>query len=76
MSPALPIISGRDALKVFLKNGWTEKSRKGSHVKLVKSGYPNSIVIPIHGNKTLDRGTLSSIIKYSGLTVEQFKELL
>jgi predicted RNA binding protein YcfA (HicA-like mRNA interferase family) len=76
MSPALPVISGKDAVKAFLKNGWTERSRKGSHVKLVKPGHPNPIVIPVHSNKPLDRGTLASIIKHSGLTISEFTGLL
>ncbi|HOX29037.1 MAG TPA: type II toxin-antitoxin system HicA family toxin [bacterium] len=76
MSPALPIISGKDAIKAFLKVGWTEKSRKGSHVKLVNPNHPNPIVIPLHGNKPLDRGTLASIIKHSGLSVSEFIDLL
>ena len=38
MTPALPAVSGKDAVRVFCKLGWTEKSRRGSHVKLVKSG--------------------------------------
>ena len=76
MSPALPVISGKDAIRAFLKHGWTEKSRKGSHVKLVKSGYQNPIIIPLHGSKPLDRGTLASIIKHSGMTVSEFVGLL
>lgn len=76
MAPALPVVSGKEAVKAFLRDGWTEKSRKGSHVKLVKSGRPNPIIIPVHGGKPLDRGTLASIIRHSGLTVSEFIELL
>lgn len=76
MTPALPVISGKDAVRVFLKHGWTEKSRKGSHVKLAKPGHPNPIVIPVHAGKPLDRGTPASIIKHSGMTVSEFIELL
>lgn len=76
MSPALPVISGKEAIRAFLKAGWTQRSRKGSHVKLVKSGQPNPIIIPLHGSKPLDRGTLASIIKNSGMTVSEFISLL
>ena len=76
MSPALPVINGKDAIRAFHKDGWVEKSRKGSHVKLVKPGNPTPIIIPVHGNKPLDRGTLASIIRHSGLTVEEFVVLL
>lgn len=76
MVPPLPVIKGKEAVKAFQKAGWRIKSQKGSHVKLVKSGHPNSIIIPIHKNKDLDRGTLSSIIKSSNLTIDEFTKLL
>ena len=76
MTPALPIITSKEAIKVFLKDGWTEKRRKGSHIKLEKAGHPNPIIIPSHSGKNLDRGTLSSIIKHSGMTVSEFIDLL
>lgn len=76
MAPPLPVVKGKEAVKAFQKAGWQIKTQKGSHVKLVKPGHPNAIIIPVHGNKTLDRGTLSSIIKHSDLSVEAFTDLL
>jgi len=40
----------------------------------IKEGAPRPLIIPAH-NK-LDRGTLRSIIRSSGLTVDEFIELL
>ena len=34
------------------------------------------VTVPVHGSKALKRATLSSIIKRSGLTVEEFIALL
>jgi predicted RNA binding protein YcfA (HicA-like mRNA interferase family) len=76
MTPALPVISGKDAIKAFLRDGWTEKSRKGSHVKLIKSGHVNPIIVPVHGSQPLDRGTLASIIKHAGMSTSEFIDLL
>jgi len=45
-------------------------------VKLVKAGHPNPIIIPVHGNKVLDRGTLASIIRFSDLSIDEFLKLL
>ena len=72
--PPLPVISGQQALAAFSKTGWIYVSQKGSHMKMVKSGVPSRLIIPDH--KTLDRGTLRSLIRKSGLTVEEFINFL
>jgi len=76
MAHRLPSISGDKAVKAFQKEGWKIKSRKGSHIKLVKMGAKKPIIIPVHKGKMLDRGLLLSIIKHSNLTIEEFIELL
>jgi predicted RNA binding protein YcfA (HicA-like mRNA interferase family) len=71
----LPSIDGEKTVKAFQKAGWKIKSQKGSHVKLVKSGF-RTLIIPIHKGKMLDRGLLLSLIKHSRLSLEKFLELL
>ena len=51
-----------------------QKRGKGSHMVLAKDGHPAIITVPDH--RELDRGTLRSIIRSAGLTVELFVELL
>ena len=46
----------------------------GSHIVLRRDEPFCQVVIPDH--KTLDRGTLRSILRSVGLTAEQFRELL
>jgi predicted RNA binding protein YcfA (HicA-like mRNA interferase family) len=50
--------------------------QRGSHIRMKKvtPEFTIKLTIPLHG--TLDRGTLKSIIKSSGLTTEEFVELL
>ncbi len=72
--PPLPVISGKQALSVFKKDGWVFVSQRGSHMKLVKDGASVRLIIPDH--KNLDRGTLRSLIRKSGLTVDEFIRLL
>jgi predicted RNA binding protein YcfA (HicA-like mRNA interferase family) len=71
----VPDINGAKAIKAFEKDGWTVKSTKGGHVKLIKTGYNYFLIIPVHG-KTIPKGTLASIIKDSGLSVQEFIDLL
>lgn len=72
--PSLPVISGQQALRAFSKDGWVFVSQKGSHRKLIKDGFSARLIIPDH--KTLDRGTLRSLIRKSGLSIDEFIELL
>lgn len=72
--PPLPVISGRDARRAFEKAGWVFNRQRASHMVLTKSGIPVNLSIPDH--KELDRGLLRGLIRDSGLTVDQFLDLL
>jgi predicted RNA binding protein YcfA (HicA-like mRNA interferase family) len=74
--PKLPVISGRDAVKALGKAGFEPIKRrgKGSHMVVARRDPVTIITIPDH--RELDRGTLRSIIRQAGLTVEQFVDLL
>jgi predicted RNA binding protein YcfA (HicA-like mRNA interferase family) len=74
LSPKLPYISGKEAVKAFQKAGFSEARQKGSHIYLFRPGHPLALSIPQH--KELAPGTLHSLIKKAGLTVEEFVVLL
>ena len=58
-------ISGKDVVKFLKKEGFTVVSQNGSHVKL--NGLNGEVVIvPVHGNKGLPKGTLNNIKKQAG----------
>jgi len=67
-------ISGKEAVKVFQKDGWQTIGQVGSHVAMVKPDVRVNLSIPQH--KELSIGTLRALIRNAGLTVEQFLELL
>jgi len=72
--PSLPNVSGREVVKAFGKDGWEFARQKGSHMIMVKPGHIASLSIPDH--KEIAKGTLRSLIRSSGLSVEEFVELL
>jgi predicted RNA binding protein YcfA (HicA-like mRNA interferase family) len=72
--PSLPNVSGREVVKAFTGAGWEFARQKGSHMILVKPGHIASLSVPDH--KEIAKGTLRSLIRASGLTVEEFVELL
>ncbi len=49
---------------------------KGSHHIMVRRGHPLILSVPVHGHKPMPTGTLRSLIRDAGLTVEEFTELL
>jgi predicted RNA binding protein YcfA (HicA-like mRNA interferase family) len=72
----LPHVSGREAVKAFERAGFSHVRTRGSHYILSKEGHPNLIVVPVHGSEAVATGTLRSLIRDAGLTVEQFNEML
>lgn len=72
--PKLPVISGAEAVKAFVIAGWRADRQRGSHVILLKEGHIASLSVPQH--RELAPGTLRSLIRASGLSVEEFCALL
>jgi len=74
--PKLPVLSGREVIRILSKIGFAEKRQKGSHVILVKEteGSKKALVVPLH--KEIDPGTLLNIIRQAGLKREEFEKLL
>ncbi len=73
MSPAPPLISGAQAIAALAKVGFIEVSQRGSHVKLRRED-GTTVIVPRH--RVLARGTLRSILRQAGLSVEEFVRLL
>ena len=71
----LPVVSGKDAVKALLKIGYDNDHQRGSHIVLRQRTSPyRRITIPNH--KEIAKGTLRAIIRETGLTVEEFADLL
>jgi predicted RNA binding protein YcfA (HicA-like mRNA interferase family) len=68
--PALPVLSGRKAVRVFEKLGWEVARQRGSHIILVKEGEIATLSVP--DQKEIAKGTLRSLTRSAGLTVEAF----
>jgi predicted RNA binding protein YcfA (HicA-like mRNA interferase family) len=62
------------ALKCWKKPTFVFYAKKGSHISLARKEPFAQVVIPDH--KELDRGTLRAIIRQSGLSMDEFIELL
>ncbi|MBE9143722.1 type II toxin-antitoxin system HicA family toxin [Planktothrix mougeotii] len=70
----IPNILGKQCIKALAKIGHYQKCQQGSHIILRKDTPFSQVTVPNHQN--IAKGTLRSIIKSIGLTVDQFIELL
>ena len=74
MASTLPVLSGREVVRVFNKLGWRVVCQSASHIILVKEGEPATLSVPDH--REVARGTLRSLIRTAGLTVKEFTDAI
>lgn len=73
---ALPVVSGRRAIKALTKAGFLVVGRKGSHIKLKKQVGDRVFVVIVPNHAELARGTLKSILGQANMTAAEFLKLL
>jgi predicted RNA binding protein YcfA (HicA-like mRNA interferase family) len=74
MASALPVMNGREVVRVFEKLGWRFVRQKGSHMILVKTGEIVTLSIPDHSE--VAKGTLRKLIRTAGITVDEFLSVM
>ena len=70
MGSKLPVLSGREVVRVFGAFGWQVARQSGSHIILTKPGEVATLSVPDH--KEVAKGTLRSLIRSANLTVDEF----
>ena len=70
---SLPAYSGKEVVRIFEKAGWQLARQRGSHMIPVKAGSMVTLSVPDH--REVAKGTLRSLIRSSGMTVEEFLAL-
>ena len=65
--PKLRILSGKEACRIMAKHGFIKVRQKGSHIIMQKKEKGTTITVPVPDHDELRMGTLSGIIKQSGL---------
>ncbi len=69
----LPSVSGKIAIKAFVKIGYSIVRQKGSHIRLLHYS-KKPLTIPNH--KLLGRGLLRKLLRDAQLPVDDFVDLL
>ncbi len=67
-------LSGSEVVKALQRAGFYIKRRKGNHIVLRRDNPFAQVIVPDH--KSIDTGTLASILDGAGLAIEDFIELL
>jgi len=67
-------LSGKEVIKALETAGFYIKRRKGSHIVLRRDSPFAQVVVPDH--KSIDTGTLASILGGADLSVEDFIKLI
>lgn len=71
--PKLRRLSGRQVCAVLERNGFVKVRQRGSHFVMQRRiGEEDSISVVVPNHREIDRGTLSAIIRQSGLDRELF----
>ena len=71
--PSTPLVSASKAVTVFERLGYRVARQRGSHIMMVKPGTP-TLVVP--NRSPIKQGTLRSLIRLAGMTVEEFCDYL
>ncbi len=76
MSPKLPRVTAREAVRALRRDGWYDDDQVGSHLSLRHPTKVGRVIVPIHVGKVLKPGLLAQILKDASLSVDAFRSLL
>lgn len=71
----LPQLSARQLIRALLRAGFIEEHQRGSHLSLTNPNTGRQTVVPVHPGD-LNRGLLKAILKQTGISEEELRELL
>jgi predicted RNA binding protein YcfA (HicA-like mRNA interferase family) len=71
--PGLPVLSGREFVRVMEKLGYVLDHMRGSHMILV---HPSRSRLSVPDHRELGRGLLRALIRDAGLSRDEFLELM
>ncbi|MBI4556104.1 MAG: type II toxin-antitoxin system HicA family toxin [Candidatus Hydrogenedentes bacterium] len=66
-------LSGTAVCKILQRHGFAEIRRRGSHVVMQKKVGKSTVTVPVPDHIEIRIGTLSSIIRQSGLARSDFE---
>jgi predicted RNA binding protein YcfA (HicA-like mRNA interferase family) len=75
VTPRLPSVTPRKAIRALERCGWELDRVKGSHHVFRHPAHAQRVVVPMHA-RDLAKGTLNQIVDASGVSRDEFLRLL
>ena len=72
----IPVISGREIVKILGRIGFVIVGRKGSHVRMKRQRGKEVLIVIIPMHRELAKGTLRSILRQANMTLEDLNRLV
>ena len=72
--PRLPIVNARELIRALERGGCRAVGQTGSHLRLRRGNA--RVTVPVHGARDIRKGTLRTILRYAGMTVQELLDLL
>ncbi|MBW6469645.1 MAG: type II toxin-antitoxin system HicA family toxin [Methanosarcinaceae archaeon] len=72
----MPVISGKDAIKVFEKLGYVQVRQTGSHIRMKHISDHSKISLTIPNHMVLGKGLLRKLLRDVDISTEDFVNLL
>jgi predicted RNA binding protein YcfA (HicA-like mRNA interferase family) len=77
MTGRLPAVNAKRVIRALERAGFVVDRIVGSHYVLAHRNDPSrAVTVLYHGSRDLKAGTLRSIIKQAGLSIEEFNDLV
>ena len=76
MKMKLPLVSGKEIIKILEKQCFKFTRQKGSHVSLHKRIDDKTLLVVVPLKKEIKKGTLLSILKQANIEREEFFKLI
>ncbi|EMO27620.1 type II toxin-antitoxin system HicA family toxin [Leptospira noguchii] len=71
----LRALTYREVKRKLERIGFAKATQKGSHVKFIKKIESGTLTVIVPEHKEIAIGTLRSILRQAGISVEEFEEL-
>ena len=71
----LPLISGREAVRKFIKLGYKAVRQRGSHIRLLHLTDISRKPLTIPDHKEVGKGLLHKLIRDAAISLEEFFDL-
>ena len=71
MNPRLPVVSGKQLIRILQKFGYEMARQKGSHVRLRNATEPYRLPVTVPMHDELAIGTLKRILQDAKISIEQ-----